>query len=385
MRLALLLAVALSISLVAYGAERRTGSSYIKKEHVKKIVQELDFIELPDGFRISYYARNVPNARGMALGPKGTLFVGSRKKGNVYAVQDLDGDHKADKVTVVASGFEMPVGVAFRDSDLFFSSVSKIFRLRDIEDRIDDPPKPELISDRFPSDRHHGWKFIRFGPEGKLYVPVGAPCNVCLRDDLRYATIMRMNPDGSDLEVYASGIRNSVGFDWNPQTDVLWFTDNGRDMLGDDLPPDELNRAPQKGLHFGFPYWHGKVVQDPGFGNEHTANEFTLPAQELGAHVASLGMRFYTGDMFPKEYQNQIFIAEHGSWNRSKKVGYQISLVRVKDGKALSYEPFATGCLQAGEKVKGRPVDILNMPDGSLLVSDDRSGAIYRITYNKFE
>lgn len=240
--------------------------------------------------------------------------------------------------------------------------------------------KPVLVTDRLPKDQWHGWKVIRFGPDGKLYIPVGAPCNVCVKRDPRYASMMRMNPDGSELEIFAKGLRNSVGYDWDPQTNELWFTDNGRDMLGDDLPPDELNHAPRAGMHFGFPYCFGKEISDPNFGKERACSEFEPAAQELGAHVASLGMRFYRGDMFPAEYKNQIFIAEHGSWNRSKKNGYRITLVRVKDNKAVSYEDFATGWKQ-GESVWGRPVDVLNMPDGSLLVSDDYTGAVYRIYY----
>jgi len=238
----------------------------------------------------------------------------------------------------------------------------------------------DTVSDRFPSDTQHGWKFIAFGPDGKLYVPVGAPCNICEPDADRYATIMRMNRDGSGLEVYARGVRNSVGFDWDPATGELWFTDNGRDWLGDDAPPDELNRAPKPGMHFGYPYCHGGMIPDPEYGHRRPCHDFTAPEQNLGPHVASLGMRFYTGKMFPPSYRNQIFIAEHGSWNRSSKIGYRVTLVRLENGKAIAYEPFATGWLQ-GEKAWGRPADVLVMADGSLLVSDDYAGAIYRISY----
>jgi len=241
-------------------------------------------------------------------------------------------------------------------------------------------PAPAVVSDAFPSDRHHGWKFIRFGPDGWLYVPVGAPCNVCERPDPRYASIMRMRPDGSGLEVFASGVRNTVGFDWHPTTGELWFTDNGRDMLGDELPPDELNRAPAKGMSFGFPYCHGGFVIDPELGKGHTCAEFAAPAAKLGPHVAALGMRFYTGTAFPAKYRGQIFVAEHGSWNRSEKIGYRVRLLRLEGGSVAADEPFAEGWLSGG-RVWGRPVDVEVMPDGALLVSDDYAGAVYRITY----
>jgi glucose/arabinose dehydrogenase len=236
------------------------------------------------------------------------------------------------------------------------------------------------VTDRLPSETHHGWKFIAFGPDGKLYVPVGAPCNICDPDPQRFANIMRMNADGSDPEVYAQGVRNSVGFDWHPQSKELWFTENGRDRLGDDVPPDELNRAPRAGMHFGYPYCHGGDISDPEFGTARPCAEFTAPAQKLGPHVASLGMRFYTGKMFPPEYRNQIFIAEHGSWNRSDRIGYRVTLVRLQENRVVSYEPFASGWLQDGG-VWGRPADVLVLPDGSLLVADDYADAIYRITY----
>jgi len=336
-------------------------------------------IKLPPGFKISLYASSVPHARGMVFSPNGTLFVGS-KEGNVYAIQDKDKDHKADKVITIARDLLMPVGVDFRDGFLYVSSVDKIVRYENIESRLENPPSPGVVNSSFPSDRAHGWKFIRFGPDGLLYVPVGAPCNICKKEDERYATIMRMKPDGSELEVFASGVRNTVGFDWHPETKELWFTDNGRDWMGDDIPPDELNNAPKKGLHFGFPYCHGGDLSDPEFGKERPCSEFIPPAIKLAPHAAALGMRFYTGRMFPEEYRNQIFIAEHGSWNRSKKIGYRVSVVKLKGNQAVSYEPFAEGWLQ-GQKSWGRPADVLVAPDGALLVSDDFANAIYRITY----
>ena len=339
-------------------------------------------IKLPPGFKIEVYADNIPNARAMTLSPNGVLFVGTRAN-EVYAVIDANKDFKADTVIKIASGLNSPNGVAFRDGSLYVAEINRVLRYENIEENLYNPPQPVVVNNGFPSDAAHGWKFIRFGPDGKLYVPVGAPCNICLNeDDKRYASIMRMNPDGSDLEVFASGIRNTVGFDWNPQTSELWFTDNGRDMLGDDIPPDELNCAPVKGLHFGYPFVHGGDIPDPEFGNGVDINKYVKPIQKLGPHVASLGMRFYTGDMFPAEYKNQIFIAEHGSWNRSKKIGYRVTLVKLSGNKAVSYEPFAEGWLK-GDAVSGRPVDVQVMPDGSMLVSDDYAGLIYRITYNK--
>jgi glucose/arabinose dehydrogenase len=341
-----------------------------------------DDIKLPSGFSIAVYAANVPGARSMTIGAKGTLFVGSRSEGKVYAIVDRNGGHKADEVITIASGLNSPNGVAFRNGALYVAEISRVIRFDDIEEHLYAPPKPVTVNNSFPDKSHHGWKFIRFGPDGRLYVPVGAPCNVCEEKDARFASIMRMLPDGSNLEIFARGIRNTVGFDWHPRTGELWFTDNGRDWLGDDRPPDELNRAPRTGLHFGFPYRHGRDIADPEFGKGRRSEEFIPPEMELGPHVASLGMRFYTGAMFPESYRDQIFIAEHGSWNRSTPNGYRITLVRLRDNRAVSYETFAQGWLQHGS-AWGRPVDLQVMPDGSLLVSDDKAGAIYRISYRK--
>jgi glucose/arabinose dehydrogenase len=337
----------------------------------------LDRIKLPPGFTIELVAR-VPNAREMALGARGTLFVGSMGAGRVYAVTLVRG--APAQVRTIASGLELPAGVAYRDGALYVSAVSRVLRLDDIENRLDQPPPPVVVSDRFPRETTHGWKFIAFGPDGKLYVPVGAPCNICEPDADRYAVMTRMNPDGSGFEVYARGLRNSVGFDWDPATRELWFTDNGRDMLGDDLPSDELNHAPRAAMHFGYPYCHQGDTPDPEFGKKHPCVEFTPPVAKLGPHVASLGMRFYAGTQFPARYRNAIFIAEHGSWNRSRKIGYRIAIVRVEGGKSVANEVFAEGWLQ-DETAWGRPADVLVMPDGSLLVSDDLAGAIYRISF----
>lgn len=343
----------------------------------------LERINLPPGFSIQLWAR-VDNARQMALGVNdgtgGTLFVGSMRAGKVRAVR-FGPDYSPVATSLVASGLQRPVGVAYRNGSLYVSAVSRILRYDNIERRLEKPPAPVVITDKLPSETHHGWKFIGFGPDGKLYVPVGAPCNICEPDPQRYANILRMYPDGSDMEVFARGVRNSVGFDWHPQSGELWFTDNGRDQLGDDLPPDELNHAARPGQHFGYPYCHGGDLPDPDFGTGNRCGEFTPPARQLAPHAAALGMRFYTGSQFPAQYRNQIFIAEHGSWNRSKKIGYRVSLVRLQDGKAVAYESFASGWLQ-GETAWGRPADVLVLPDGSLLVADDLAGAIYRITYD---
>jgi len=342
----------------------------------------LSGIKLPPGFTIEIFSPDVPGARSMSLGEKGTLFIGTRDQGKVYAVIAGKGAKKERNVITIASGLNMPNGVAFRNGSLYVAEISRVLRFDNIESNLRNPPLPVVVNDSFPTETSHGWKFIRFGPDGKMYVPVGAPCNVCERQDQRFATIMRMNPDGTGLQVFASGVRNSVGFDWHPSTNELWFTDNGRDRLGENTPPDELNRAATPGQHFGFPYLHGRSVSDPKYGKGQKKDKFTLPEMELGPHVAALGMRFYTGNMFPAHYRNQIFIAEHGSWNRNDPLGYRVTLVRLKDGKAVAYEIFAEGWLQKGT-AWGRPVDLQVMPDGSLLVSDDKAGAIYRISYRK--
>jgi glucose/arabinose dehydrogenase len=340
----------------------------------------LDDITLPPGFQIAVYAAEVPNARQMAAGPPGIVFVGSMSKGTVYALVDRDGDHRAEAVHVLATGLEMPSGLAFRDGTLYIAAVSRILRIRDVARDLTRPPAPEVVTDAYPSDQHHGWKFIAFGPDGRLYVPVGAPCNVCLPPGPLHATITRLDIASGPPEVVARGVRNSVGFDFHPQTGKLWFTDNGRDWLGDDQPPDELNRLTRPGEHFGFPHCHGRDLPDPEHNAGRSCGEFTVPVQLLGPHVAAIGMRFYTGQMFPEKYRGGIFIAEHGSWNRSTPIGYRVTFVGLQNERAVSYEPFAAGWLQ-GARAAGRPADILVMPDGGLLVSDDKAGRIYRISY----
>lgn len=340
-------------------------------------------IKLPPGFSIDVFAE-VDNARSLALGDKGTVFVGNRKGNKVYAVVDKDNDGKADATYTVAGNMNMPNGVAFKDGALYIAELDKVWRIDNIEDNLSAPAKPVLVSDNFPDKLHHGWKYIAFGPDGKLYVPVGAPCNICDDhvQDPRFSSITRMNPDGSGFEVFAHGIRNTVGFDWHPQTGVLWFTENGRDEMGDNVPPDELNAAPNAGMNFGYPYCHAGNIKDPEYGAQHDCSEFTPPLINLAPHTAALGMKFYTGTMFPEEYKSKIFIAEHGSWNRSEPIGYRIMTVTQNGTKASDYKVFAEGWLKNG-KAWGRPVDVLQLKDGSMLVSDDHANVVYRITYNK--
>ena len=344
----------------------------------------LDQIRLPPGFQITVFASNVPNARAMAWGDRGTLFVGSRGAGKVYALKHRDG--KATRVHTIATDLNMPSGLAFFKGALYVAAVDRILRYDDIEAWLAvnaaGAPRPAVVSDKFPGETHHGWKYLRFSPDGWLYVPVGAPCNVCEPGE-RHGLIARIRPDGSGYEAYARGVRNSVGFDFDPVTGELWFTDNGRDSMGDDLPSDELNHAPRAGMHFGFPYCHQGDTPDPGYAGR-PCSEFTPPAAKLGPHVASLGMRFYTGTQFPPEYRNNIFIAEHGSWDRASKIGYRVKRVIVEGGKAVRQEVFAEGWLQ-GQSAWGRPADIEVMADGSLLVADDHAGAIYRISYRNKE
>ncbi len=340
----------------------------------------LNLIQLPEGFKIDVYAEEIGNARMIVLSESGTMFVSTRRgDGHLYAVRDLDGDNFAETVDTLASGLNTPNGIALKDGALYVAEIDKIWRYDDIESRLSNPPEPVLVSDSFPSDRHHGWKFIAFGPDGRLYVPVGAPCNICDEGD-PYASIHRMNADGSGQEIFARGVRNSVGFTWHPETNEMWFTDNGRDMMGDDVPPCELNHAPEAGMHFGYPYFHGGDISDPEFGAGKVASDYTAPAQKLGPHVAPLGLEFYNSTAFPAEYKGRLFIAEHGSWNRTNKIGYRVMMVTLEGSTSVGYEPFATGWLQ-GEENWGRPVDIEMSSSGEMFVSDDQSGRVYRIWY----
>lgn len=339
--------------------------------------QVLRNVRVPPGFIFEVYADNVPNAREMAIGAKNTLFVGTSTD-KVYAITGTPGSGLKPSVRVIAKSLNVPNGVAFRDNALYVAEIHRILRYDDIETNLEQLSPPKIVRDDLPKDRHHGMRYIAFGPDGKLYVPIGAPCNVC--NEPRYGLITRMNPDGSAQEIFARGIRNSVGLTWHPTTRELWFTDNGRDYLGEDAPPDELNSASRMGLDFGFPYCHGGGIKDPDFGSLGECANSAPPVQRLGAHVASLGVKFYTGTVFPQRYRNQILIAEHGSWNRKAKNGYRVTMVQLDGNKAIRYELFVTG-FNRDNDIYGRPVDLLVLDDGSILISDDYAGAIYRVSY----
>jgi len=342
---------------------------------------QLDQVDLPPGFSIEIYADGVENARQMALGDDGTLFAGSRKAGKLWAMTDADGDHRAETIRLIDEDLNMPSGLEFRNGALYVGAVDRILRYDNIEALLDQPPEPVVVTDALPDKKHHGWKYLRFGPDGKLYIPVGVPCNIC--DEDGFGEIRRVNPDGSAMDVYAKGVRNSVGLAFHPQNGQLWFTDNGRDMLGDDLPADELNHAARAGMHFGIPYCHQGDLLDEEFGKGMDCADYTPPVAKLDPHGAALGLTFYTGDMFPARYKNRLFIAQHGSWNRTEKIGYQVRVLDVEpDGTVLNNEIFAAGWLQ-GQEVWGRPNDVLVMPDGALLISDDLAGVIYRISFTQ--
>ncbi len=362
-------------------SNERTRNSSVVPDHLTQ-KYKLDKITLPEGFQIEVYAE-VPNARSMTLSPGGTLYVGTQKN-SVYAIPDKNKDGKADKVFEIINDLDAPNGVAFKEGSLFIGGISTIYRMDNIESNLANPTKPVIVYDKYPSDKHHGYKFIAFGPDGKLYVPVGAPCNICEPTKPIYASITRMNSDGSDFEIFASGVRNTVGFDWHPNTREIWFTDNGRDLLGNDMPEDELNTAPKAGMHFGYPYCHQGNILDPEFGKGKNCDDFIAPVKLLGPHVAALGMRFNTDNKFPAEYENAIFIAEHGSWNRTTPIGYRVSVIKLNaDGTAMDPVIFAEGWLQNVRDVSGRPVDVQFLTDGSMLVSDDFAGVIYKISYKK--
>jgi glucose/arabinose dehydrogenase len=349
-------------------------------------------LRLPPGFHAEVFAEGVENARTMVRGAEGTIFVGSRTAGKLHAVVDADGDHRADRVVLLASDLDQPNGLALRDGALYVATASRLLRYDDIERHLDAPPMPVILRDDLPNpDRGHTWKFIDFGPDDMLYMSVGAPCNVCLSPPM-VSAIVRMRPDGSGMEPFAEGVRNSVGFDWHPVTGELWFTDNGRDLLGDDVPGDELNVAPRAGLHFGFPFCHQGDVADPEFGAQRACATTEPPARTLGAHVAALGVAFYTGSMFPARFRNAAIIAEHGSWNRSTPSGYRVMVAYTDGRRVTSYEPLVDGFLPgsgarggrgAAAAAIGRPADVLQMPDGSILISDDASHRIIRVHYRQ--
>jgi glucose/arabinose dehydrogenase len=353
----------------------------------------LGALVVPAGFRFEVFAENVGNARMMTLGPQGTVFVGSQFAGKVYAVVDRDGDHKADRVVTIATGLRQPNGVAMRNGALYVATTSQILRFDDIEKQLDAPPKPVTVRDDLPNpNQGHTWKFIAFGPDDMLYTSVGSTCNICAPAAMT-AAILRMKPDGSALETYAEGVRNSVGFAWHPVTRELWFTDNGRDMMGDDVPDDELNVAYKPGMHFGFPFCHQGDVADPEFGGQRACSAAEPPVQKLGAHVAAIGFTFYTGTMFPARYKNAAIIAEHGSWNRSTPSGYRVMAAFTDRRRVTGYEPFLDGFLPgaggapggrgATGAASGRPADTLQLADGSMLISDDMGNRLIRVSYSR--
>lgn len=333
---------------------------------------QLEKIMLPKGYKIEVYASGVTNARAMDFAEDGTLFAGSMNEGKVYAI-------RPDRtVIIIDDSLEMPAGLDYYNGDLYVSEVSRILKYEKILQTMNKSPEPVVINANFPTDQMHGWKFIRIGPDGKLYIPVGAPCNNCIPDKVWHARILRMTPNGQTIEYFAEGVRNTGGFDWNPNNGVLWFTENGRDDMGADIPPDELNQARVDGAHYGFPYVNGSI-RDPEFWPQRPKNSlFVTPAYELPAHIAPLGMRFYTGKMFDENYRGGVFIAEHGSKNRSQKTGYRVSFLHFEEDRPTGYEVFAGGWLQ-GDNAWGRPADVQVGPDGSLFVSDDLAGCIYRI------
>jgi len=339
---------------------------------------DLDDIRLPPGFSIEVYAE-VDNARSLALGDDGVVFVSNRQGKSVYAV--VPGPGRA-RVVEVDDDLQTPNGIAYRNGDLYVAEIDRVLVYRNIRQSLRKPPEPDELPIELPSERHHGWRYIGFGPDGKLYISIGAPCNIC--DEKGFAQIVRMNTDGSGREVVARGVRNSVGFTWHPETGEFWFSDNGRDMLGDEVPAEEINRVTSTGEHFGYPYCHQGDLPDPEFGRGKNCSDYTPPEVKLGAHHAALGIAFYTGDMFPAEYRGQLFVAEHGSWNRSSKAGYRLTLVRIEEGRAVAHETFAEGWVE-GQQTHGRPVDVIVAPDGALLVSDDHADKVYRISYREPE
>ncbi len=347
----------------------------------------LDKLILPDGFSINLYAK-LKNPRQMSLGDDGTVYVGSIDSagGRIYAVLNPNNGAVASEVVVIDKGLKLPSGLTYKDGDLYVGAVSHIYRYNDIAANLKSGVKREVITDKLPTKSHHGWKFLEFGPDGLLYIPIGAPCNICEPDEI-FASIHRMDVNSADktLEHVARGIRNTVGFDWDPVSGDLWFTDNGRDAMGDEMPADELNHVTKINQHFGYPYIHQGDTPDPEFGIGKNPADYTPPAQKLAPHAGAIGMAFYKGDMFPSSFKNNIIIAEHGSWNRSKEVGHtghMLTLVTIKDGKAVDYQPFITGWLQ-NNKAWGRPADVLELKDGSLLIADDQANALYRVTYKQ--
>lgn len=348
---------------------------------------QLEKLKLPAGYQISVFANDVKNARQMAISEHGIVFAGSREAGLVHAMIDDNQDGKADKVLIVAQGLNMPSGLTIYKGDLYVAEVDRILKYADIEQNYQNLSAPEVVVSDLPSEKHHGWKYIDFGPDGWLYVPVGAPCNICETnggerfDNPIYASILRFNLATGERQWVAKGVRNSVGFDWHPQTKQFWFSDNGRDMLGDDIPPCEINAVQQLGEHFGYPYFHGGSFPDPEFSKGKSMADYSAPKLNLMAHVAPLGVHFYHSKMFEAKMQNRLFVAEHGSWNRSQKSGYRVMMATIDAGKVTAYEPFVEGWLEDDNSAWGRPAAITTMADGSLLIADDFANVIYRVTY----
>jgi len=342
----------------------------------------IDKLKVPPGFKVEVWVDGVPEARSLALGDKGTVFVGNRIGSNVYAIVDRGGTRE---VKTLLKGLSAPNGVAFKSGTLYVAERERITRYDGIEDRLDDPPAPKVVVDGLPQQVNHFWKVLAFGPDGKLYFNVGSPVNITLPNYMQ-AAILRVDPKTGVTEDYAIGVRNSVGMAFNPKTKQLWFTSNARDWLGEDSPSDVLEVVKHKGEHFGFPYCHQGDTLDPEYGKYRSCKEFSPPALKLGPHVAPLGMRFYTGNMFPADYRNSMFIAQHGSWNRSTKQGYNVIRVTLDAKGKPKSESFLEGFLtdpKADPPMWGRPVDVLVMHDGALLVSDDYNGILYRISYKK--
>ena len=342
----------------------------------------IDKLQVPPGFKVELWAHSMPGARAMARGDKGKIYIGTRGIGRVYEVTD-NGTERTSRVVV--DKLNQPAGIEFRKGSLYVMAIDKMLRFDGIETNANAQPVDMTTAFNLPKEQHHNWKYIKFGPDGKLYVPFGAPCNICVPPTDEYAQIRRYNADGTGMEVIARGVRNTVGFDWHPQTKQLWFTDHGRDWMGDNGPEDELNRITKTGLNFGFPYCHANGVADQDIKKDNPCADVTLPVTTMGPHAAVMGIKFYTGKMFPAQYKNVAFVARKGSWNRTEKFGYDVVTVTAgKDGKNPKITPFLTGFLDAkSQAFVGRPAYLMQMPDGSMLVSDEQMGAIYRISYAK--
>jgi glucose/arabinose dehydrogenase len=345
----------------------------------------VDKLKLPTGFKAEVWSHGHPGARTMVMGPNGTVFMGTRQLGRVYAITNKDGKREAK---VLLQGLTQPNGLAVKDGALYVFAINRVFRYDNIEDKLDNPGTPVELTDKFnlPPEVHHNWKYVAFGPDGKLYVQVGANCNICEINPGIHGQIRRYNADGSGMEIVARGVRNTVGFDWHPVTKELWFTDNGRDWAGNAGPEDELNRISKdmEGANFGFPYCHANGIPDPDIKIPNACAGVVMPAALTGPHSAGLGIIFYTGNMFPEQYKNVGFIARRGSWNRDQKFGYDVVVARTQQDGTAKIEPFMSGLLdETKNEFYGRPVYLLQMPDGALLVSDEQNGAIYRISHSK--